>query len=191
VDKSTKRSTCLHPEGRFYDLVLMCRVLWMKSVCLDTFYVHIIIIIIINKLPHKSLTLGLMRCVCVFRARCAEVRLVVTGVCGVCVCPGFAVAHCVSQHSPSPSTPSSGSGSTGRCDSVTASTVSAQSPTGSSHTHTHTHTHTHSIHIPSHTDYGLKCQIKSFWETFNILTLCVCVCVCVCHTSCTYGDDCV
>ncbi|KAM8844847.1 protein CLEC16A [Spinachia spinachia] len=47
--------------------------------------------------------------------------------------PGFAVAHCVSQHSPSPlsspSTPSSGSGSTGRCDSVTASTVSAQSPT--------------------------------------------------------------
>uniref|UniRef100_G3PMY3 C-type lectin domain containing 16A n=1 Tax=Gasterosteus aculeatus aculeatus TaxID=481459 RepID=G3PMY3_GASAC len=48
--------------------------------------------------------------------------------------PGFAVAHCASQHSPSPlsspSTPSSGSGSTGRCDSVTASTVSAQSPTG-------------------------------------------------------------
>nr|XP_040045759.1 protein CLEC16A isoform X3 [Gasterosteus aculeatus aculeatus] len=47
--------------------------------------------------------------------------------------PGFAVAHCASQHSPSPlsspSTPSSGSGSTGRCDSVTASTVSAQSPT--------------------------------------------------------------
>ncbi|XP_056263893.1 protein CLEC16A [Pseudoliparis swirei] len=43
--------------------------------------------------------------------------------------PGFAVAHCVSQHSPSPSTPSSGSGSTERCDSVTASTVSAQSPT--------------------------------------------------------------
>lgn len=46
--------------------------------------------------------------------------------------PGFAVAHCVSQHSPSPlsspSPPSSGSGSTGRCDSVTASTVSAQSP---------------------------------------------------------------
>ncbi|XP_033999548.1 protein CLEC16A isoform X2 [Trematomus bernacchii] len=46
--------------------------------------------------------------------------------------PGFAVAHCVS-HSPSPlsspSPPSSGSGSTGRCDSVTASTVSAQSPT--------------------------------------------------------------
>uniref|UniRef100_A0A671XTA0 C-type lectin domain containing 16A n=1 Tax=Sparus aurata TaxID=8175 RepID=A0A671XTA0_SPAAU len=35
--------------------------------------------------------------------------------------PGFAVAHCVSQHSPSPlsspSPPSSGSGSTGRCDS--------------------------------------------------------------------------
>lgn len=47
--------------------------------------------------------------------------------------PGFAVAHCVSQHSPSPlsspSPPSSGSGSTGRCDSVTASTLSAQSPT--------------------------------------------------------------
>nr|XP_057904347.1 protein CLEC16A isoform X2 [Doryrhamphus excisus] len=47
--------------------------------------------------------------------------------------PGFAVAHCVSQHSPSPlsspSTPSSGSGSTGRCDSVTASSISAQSPT--------------------------------------------------------------
>uniref|UniRef100_A0A672YBA5 C-type lectin domain containing 16A n=1 Tax=Sphaeramia orbicularis TaxID=375764 RepID=A0A672YBA5_9TELE len=47
--------------------------------------------------------------------------------------PGFAVAHCVSQHSPSPlsspSPPSSGSGSTGRCDSVTASTISAQSPT--------------------------------------------------------------
>uniref|UniRef100_A0A7N8XI11 C-type lectin domain containing 16A n=1 Tax=Mastacembelus armatus TaxID=205130 RepID=A0A7N8XI11_9TELE len=44
--------------------------------------------------------------------------------------PGFAVAHCVSQHSPSPlsspSPPSSGSGSTGRCDSVTASTISAQ-----------------------------------------------------------------
>ncbi|XP_010790759.1 protein CLEC16A-like [Notothenia coriiceps] len=58
--------------------------------------------------------------------------------------PGFAVAHCVS-HSPSPlsspSPPSSGSGSTGRCDSVTASTVSAQSPTGSSHTlHTHINT---------------------------------------------------
>uniref|UniRef100_A0A8C5GJR5 C-type lectin domain containing 16A n=1 Tax=Gouania willdenowi TaxID=441366 RepID=A0A8C5GJR5_GOUWI len=39
--------------------------------------------------------------------------------------PGFAVAHCVPQHSPSPlsspSPPSSGSGSTGRCDSVTAS----------------------------------------------------------------------
>lgn len=51
---------------------------------------------------------------------------------------GFAVAHCVSQHSPSPlsspSPPSSGSGSTGRCDSVTASTISAQSPAGSSHT---------------------------------------------------------
>ncbi|KAM9843347.1 protein CLEC16A [Aulostomus maculatus] len=47
--------------------------------------------------------------------------------------PGFAVAHCVSQHSPSPlsspSPPSSGSGSTGRCDSVTASTISTQSPT--------------------------------------------------------------
>uniref|UniRef100_A0A6Q2XDN5 C-type lectin domain containing 16A n=1 Tax=Esox lucius TaxID=8010 RepID=A0A6Q2XDN5_ESOLU len=43
--------------------------------------------------------------------------------------PGFAVAHCVSQHSPSPlsspSPPSSGSGSTGRCDSITASTLSA------------------------------------------------------------------
>uniref|UniRef100_A0A7N8Y751 C-type lectin domain containing 16A n=1 Tax=Mastacembelus armatus TaxID=205130 RepID=A0A7N8Y751_9TELE len=53
--------------------------------------------------------------------------------------PGFAVAHCVSQHSPSPlsspSPPSSGSGSTGRCDSVTASTISAQSPTGSTHAH--------------------------------------------------------
>ncbi|XP_071247081.1 protein CLEC16A isoform X1 [Salvelinus alpinus] len=47
--------------------------------------------------------------------------------------PGFAVAHCVSQHSTSPlsspSPPSSGSGSTGRCDSVTASTISANSPT--------------------------------------------------------------
>ncbi|XP_037544831.1 protein CLEC16A [Nematolebias whitei] len=47
--------------------------------------------------------------------------------------PGFAVAHCVPQHSPSPlsspSPTSSGSGSTGRCDSVTASTISAQSPT--------------------------------------------------------------
>ncbi|XP_023148149.1 protein CLEC16A isoform X1 [Amphiprion ocellaris] len=47
--------------------------------------------------------------------------------------PGFAVAHCMPQHSPSPlsspSPPSSGSGSTGRCDSVTASTISAQSPT--------------------------------------------------------------
>ncbi|XP_054606632.2 protein CLEC16A isoform X1 [Nothobranchius furzeri] len=46
--------------------------------------------------------------------------------------PGFAVAHCIPQHSPSPlsspSPPSSGSGSTGRCDSVTASTISAQSP---------------------------------------------------------------
>ncbi|KAJ0041668.1 hypothetical protein NL108_008801 [Boleophthalmus pectinirostris] len=46
--------------------------------------------------------------------------------------PGFAVAHCVSQHSPSPlsspSPTSSGSGSTGRCDSVTNSTVSTQSP---------------------------------------------------------------
>ena len=50
---------------------------------------------------------------------------------------GFAVAHCVPQHSPSPlsspSPPSSGSGSTGRCDSVTASTISAQSPTGGTH----------------------------------------------------------
>ncbi|XP_047427229.1 protein CLEC16A isoform X2 [Mugil cephalus] len=47
--------------------------------------------------------------------------------------PGFAVAHCVPQHTPSPlsspSPPSSGSGSTGRCDSVTASSTSAQSPT--------------------------------------------------------------
>ncbi|XP_038136273.1 protein CLEC16A isoform X5 [Cyprinodon tularosa] len=46
--------------------------------------------------------------------------------------PGFAVAHCVPQHSPSPlsspSPPSSGSGSTGRCDSVTASSASFQSP---------------------------------------------------------------
>ncbi|KAJ8387088.1 hypothetical protein AAFF_G00160280 [Aldrovandia affinis] len=48
--------------------------------------------------------------------------------------PGFAVAQCVSQHSPSPvsspSPPSSGSasGSTGRCDSVTPSTASAHSP---------------------------------------------------------------
>ncbi|KAJ8345054.1 hypothetical protein SKAU_G00292470 [Synaphobranchus kaupii] len=50
--------------------------------------------------------------------------------------PGFAVAQCVSQHSPSPlSSPSppssgsaSGSGSTGRCDSITPSTASAQSP---------------------------------------------------------------
>uniref|UniRef100_A0A8C2X2K8 C-type lectin domain containing 16A n=1 Tax=Cyclopterus lumpus TaxID=8103 RepID=A0A8C2X2K8_CYCLU len=56
--------------------------------------------------------------------------------------PGFAVAQCVSQHSPSPlsspSPPSTGSGSTGRCDSVTASTVSAQSPTddGTSLEHT-------------------------------------------------------
>ncbi|KAF6723460.1 Protein CLEC16A [Oryzias melastigma] len=50
--------------------------------------------------------------------------------------PGFAVAHCAPQHSPSPlsspSPPSSGSGSTGRCDSVTASTISAQSPTDDS-----------------------------------------------------------
>ncbi|CAL1589014.1 unnamed protein product [Knipowitschia caucasica] len=56
--------------------------------------------------------------------------------------PGFAVAHCVSQHSPSPlsspSTPSSGSGSTGRCDSVTASTVSMQSPADESVTAAHT-----------------------------------------------------
>uniref|UniRef100_A0A8C5BTP5 C-type lectin domain containing 16A n=1 Tax=Gadus morhua TaxID=8049 RepID=A0A8C5BTP5_GADMO len=52
--------------------------------------------------------------------------------------PGFAVAHCVSQHSPSPlsspSPPSSSgtgsTGSTGRCDSVTASTISAHSPAG-------------------------------------------------------------
>uniref|UniRef100_A0A8C7Y1P9 C-type lectin domain containing 16A n=1 Tax=Oryzias sinensis TaxID=183150 RepID=A0A8C7Y1P9_9TELE len=47
--------------------------------------------------------------------------------------PGFAVAHCAPQQSPSPlsspSPPSSGSGSTGRCDYVTASTISAQSPT--------------------------------------------------------------
>ncbi|XP_075996038.1 protein CLEC16A isoform X3 [Genypterus blacodes] len=45
--------------------------------------------------------------------------------------PGFAVAHCVSQHSPSPlSSPSPpSSGSTGRCDSVTASSISTQSPT--------------------------------------------------------------
>ncbi|MBN3321357.1 CL16A protein, partial [Atractosteus spatula] len=52
--------------------------------------------------------------------------------------PGFAVAQCINQHSPSPlSSPSppssaSGSGSTGRCDSVTASSIStpsaAQSP---------------------------------------------------------------
>ncbi|TKS91745.1 Protein CLEC16A [Collichthys lucidus] len=57
--------------------------------------------------------------------------------------PGFAVAHCVSQHSPSPlsspSPPSSGSGSTGRCDSVTASTISAQSPTGSLELHVEGH----------------------------------------------------
>uniref|UniRef100_A0A672YEM1 C-type lectin domain containing 16A n=1 Tax=Sphaeramia orbicularis TaxID=375764 RepID=A0A672YEM1_9TELE len=49
--------------------------------------------------------------------------------------PGFAVAHCVSQHSPSPlsspSPPSSGSGSTGRCDSVTASTISHTPPSSS------------------------------------------------------------
>uniref|UniRef100_A0AAQ4RVC3 C-type lectin domain containing 16A n=1 Tax=Gasterosteus aculeatus aculeatus TaxID=481459 RepID=A0AAQ4RVC3_GASAC len=72
--------------------------------------------------------------------------------------PGFAVAHCASQHSPSPlsspSTPSSGSGSTGRCDSVTASTVSAQSPTGSAHTHTQTHRHTQ--HIPSDVERSLN-----------------------------------
>ncbi|XP_042169603.1 protein CLEC16A-like [Oncorhynchus tshawytscha] len=44
---------------------------------------------------------------------------------------GLQVAHCVSQHSPSPlSSPSPpSSGSTGRCDSVTASTISANSPT--------------------------------------------------------------
>ncbi|XP_069066266.1 protein CLEC16A isoform X2 [Pleurodeles waltl] len=47
--------------------------------------------------------------------------------------PGFAVAQCINQHSPSPasspSPPSSGSssGSTGRCDSVTASTTSTPS----------------------------------------------------------------
>uniref|UniRef100_A0A3Q0SQ07 C-type lectin domain containing 16A n=1 Tax=Amphilophus citrinellus TaxID=61819 RepID=A0A3Q0SQ07_AMPCI len=55
--------------------------------------------------------------------------------------PGFAVAHCVPQHTPSPlsspSPPSSGSGSTGRCDSVTASTTSAQSPTGNTRTCAH------------------------------------------------------
>uniref|UniRef100_A0AAX7U9E7 C-type lectin domain containing 16A n=1 Tax=Astatotilapia calliptera TaxID=8154 RepID=A0AAX7U9E7_ASTCA len=55
--------------------------------------------------------------------------------------PGFAVAHCVPQHTPSPlsspSPPSSGSGSTGRCDSVTASTTSAQSPAGNAHTDAH------------------------------------------------------
>uniref|UniRef100_A0A8C7XYT0 C-type lectin domain containing 16A n=1 Tax=Oryzias sinensis TaxID=183150 RepID=A0A8C7XYT0_9TELE len=52
--------------------------------------------------------------------------------------PGFAVAHCAPQQSPSPlsspSPPSSGSGSTGRCDYVTASTISAQSPTGGTQT---------------------------------------------------------
>uniref|UniRef100_A0A3P9M4R5 C-type lectin domain containing 16A n=1 Tax=Oryzias latipes TaxID=8090 RepID=A0A3P9M4R5_ORYLA len=50
--------------------------------------------------------------------------------------PGFAVAHCAPQHSPSPlSSPSPpSSGSTGRCDSVTASTISAQSPTGGTQT---------------------------------------------------------
>uniref|UniRef100_UPI001EAEB565 protein CLEC16A-like n=1 Tax=Oncorhynchus gorbuscha TaxID=8017 RepID=UPI001EAEB565 len=57
---------------------------------------------------------------------------IITRVC-VCVCciAGFAVAHCVSQHSLSPlSSPSPpSSGSTGRCDSVTASTISANSPT--------------------------------------------------------------
>uniref|UniRef100_A0A3B3WFX5 Uncharacterized protein n=1 Tax=Poecilia mexicana TaxID=48701 RepID=A0A3B3WFX5_9TELE len=57
--------------------------------------------------------------------------------------PGFAVAHCVPQHSPSPlsspSPPSSGSGSTGRCDSVTASTTSVQSPSGNTHTRARTH----------------------------------------------------
>lgn len=49
------------------------------------------------------------------------------------------MAHSVSQHSPSPfsspSPPSSGSGSTGRCDSVTASTISTQSPAGNTHAH--------------------------------------------------------
>uniref|UniRef100_A0A8C5N607 C-type lectin domain containing 16A n=1 Tax=Gouania willdenowi TaxID=441366 RepID=A0A8C5N607_GOUWI len=56
--------------------------------------------------------------------------------------PGFAVAHCVPQHSPSPlsspSPPSSGSGSTGRCDSVTArvtSTSSAPSTPGPGPSH--------------------------------------------------------
>ncbi|XP_072298711.1 protein CLEC16A isoform X2 [Eucyclogobius newberryi] len=56
--------------------------------------------------------------------------------------PGFAVAHCVSQHSPSPlsspSPTSSGSGSTGRCDSITASTVSTQSPADESVSSVHT-----------------------------------------------------
>lgn len=66
---------------------------------------------------------------CSFRwQHCAEISFVAA------LFPGFAVAHCISQHSPSPlsspSPPSSGSGSTGRCDSVTASTISAQSPTG-------------------------------------------------------------
>ncbi|CAL8305414.1 unnamed protein product [Merluccius merluccius] len=61
--------------------------------------------------------------------------------------PGFAVAHCVS-HSPSPlSSPSppssSGSGSTGRCDSVTASTISAHSPAASSSSPPHHHHHHH------------------------------------------------
>lgn len=103
---------------------------------------------------------------------------------------GFAVAHCVSQHSPSPlsspSPPSSGSGSTGRCDSVTASTISAQSPAGSSHAacfspHRHTdvtvtalyvgnsvycicttHTHTHPVRALQieHT-YNAKSRLSS------------------------------
>uniref|UniRef100_A0A8C5A0D0 C-type lectin domain containing 16A n=1 Tax=Gadus morhua TaxID=8049 RepID=A0A8C5A0D0_GADMO len=70
--------------------------------------------------------------------------------------PGFAVAHCVSQHSPSPlsspSPPSSSgtgsTGSTGRCDSVTASTISAHSPAGNARTHTRLYTHTHT-HTPT------------------------------------------
>uniref|UniRef100_A0A8K9Y1K0 C-type lectin domain containing 16A n=1 Tax=Oncorhynchus mykiss TaxID=8022 RepID=A0A8K9Y1K0_ONCMY len=78
--------------------------------------------------------------------------------------PGFAVAHCVSQHSPSPlSSPSPpSSGSTGRCDSVTASTISANSPTGNTHTHTSTisansptgNTHTHTSTISANSPTG-------------------------------------